>query len=42
MPESIKSNNTKYNAQANVITFEEFFQYHLDPAVKRWRARKII
>lgn len=40
-------NNTKlkiksYAKAQNVITFEEFFKHFLDPAVKRWRSRKVI
>lgn len=42
LPERIKSDNSHYNTADNVITFEGFFQYHLDPAVERWKSNKII
>ena len=31
-----------YESAPNVITFEDFFEYHLDPAMKRWKASKTI
>ncbi len=42
VPERMKSINSEYKSAENVITFEEFFKYHLDPAVGRWRAKNII
>lgn len=42
LPSAIKLKNPNYNAAANVISFEEFFEHHLDPAVARWKAKKII
>jgi hypothetical protein len=42
MPDAIKSRISHYSAADNVISFEEFFQHHLDPAIERWRARDII
>ena len=42
IPESIKNNIEYYITASNVISFEEFFQYHLDPALTRWRNRGII
>lgn len=42
VPERIKSTNSEYNKAENVITFEDFFKYHLDPSVERWKAKKII
>jgi hypothetical protein len=41
MPEGIKNRIEHYNTAQNVITFEEFFRHHLDPAVIRWRERGI-
>lgn len=40
VPENIKLR--LYLKAHNVLTFEEFFQYHLDPAVTRWKSKKII
>ncbi|MEN6385599.1 MAG: type II restriction endonuclease [Phycisphaerales bacterium] len=40
MPEKIRA--TKYPNQINVISFETFFEQHLDPAMKRWKKNKII
>lgn len=42
IPSSIKNNTEKYRDAQNVITFEEFFRYHLDPALTRWRGRGIL
>jgi hypothetical protein len=38
----LKENNAKYKQALNVITFENFFRHHLDPAMQRWREAKII
>jgi len=40
VPERIRSET--YSDQPNVISFETFFESHLDPAMKRWRKNKII
>lgn len=40
VPASIKLQH--YPAILNVITFESFFDHHLDPAVKRWTANGVI
>jgi hypothetical protein len=37
VPESIKTENSNYNDAYNVLSFEEFFEHHLDPALKRWK-----
>lgn len=37
VPESIKSENPYYQDAYNVLSFEEFFEHHLDPALKRWK-----
>jgi hypothetical protein len=42
VPQSVKMCRADYEEAANVITFEDFFKFHLDPAMKRWRARKVI
>ncbi|HEY2497434.1 MAG TPA: type II restriction endonuclease [Candidatus Angelobacter sp.] len=42
VPTNVKICRADYKEAANVITFEDFFQFHLDPAMKRWRARKVI
>ena len=39
-PERIRS--TRYPTHSNVISFETFFDQHLDPAMARWRANGII
>lgn len=39
MIESFLRETTAYREAPNVITFEEFFRHHLDPAMERWRAR---
>ncbi len=36
MPENLVSKNEHYKCSPNVITFEQFFEDHLDPAVRRW------
>lgn len=40
MPERICTEH--YSNQANVISFEHFFQHYLDPAMTRWRANGVI
>lgn len=40
MPERIRAEC--YSSQANVISFENFFQHYLDPAMTRWRANGVI
>lgn len=42
IPEGIKSKLPHYKVADNVLTFEEFFKFHLDPAVERWKSKKII
>jgi len=42
IPANIKGKVERYTSAHNVITFEEFFRYHLDPAVTRWKERGII
>jgi hypothetical protein len=37
VPESIKNDNPHYAEAYNVLSFEEFFEHHLDPALKRWK-----
>lgn len=37
VPQSIKNENTHYQNAYNVLSFEEFFEHHLDPALKRWK-----
>ena len=40
MPERIRAKC--YPIQANVLSFENFFQHYLDPAMTRWRANGVI
>lgn len=37
VPESVKSENKAYRESYNILSFEEFFEDHLDPAMKRWK-----
>lgn len=37
VPERLKRNLAKYKAAPNVITFEYFFRFYLDPAMERWK-----
>jgi hypothetical protein len=38
VPERVKKVRTSYEEAPNVISFESFFRFHLDPAMERWRA----
>lgn len=38
----LKDRHEKYRQALNVITFENFFRYHLDPAMDRWRENKVV
>jgi hypothetical protein len=38
----IKEIRPDYRTAVNVITFEHFFQFHLDPAMQRWRAAGVV
>jgi hypothetical protein len=40
VPERIKA--TAYPHAHNVITFELFFRFHLDPSMNRWQASKVV
>lgn len=42
VPARIKALRPDYQAAVNVITFEHFFQFYLDPAMQRWRAGGIV
>ena len=42
MPGNIKAEAANYTDADNVISFEEFFKHHLDPAVVRWKDKGII
>jgi len=42
VPARIKGLRPDYEAAVNVITFEHFFQFYLDPAMQRWRAAGIV
>ena len=42
LPVSLKKAILHYSEAYNVISFEEFFKNHLDPAVKRWKKAKIL
>ena len=42
VPTRIKTIRADYEAAVNVITFEHFFRFHLDPAMDRWQAANVI
>lgn len=42
VPSSLKTGNPHYNSAGNVISFEDFFEDHLDPAIKRWKKAGVI
>ena len=42
VPTRIKTVRADYEVAVNVITFEHFFQFYLDPAMQRWRAAGVI
>lgn len=42
VPKSIKNDINVYKTAHNVIPYEDFFKYHLDPAVTRWKAGRIL
>ena len=42
VPTRLKTLRPDYEAAVNVITFEHFFQFHLDPAMQRWRAAGVV
>jgi hypothetical protein len=37
VPTSLKKNVPQYTAAANVITFEDFLEDHLDPKMTKWK-----
>lgn len=40
LPENRIKNNPVYSKQTNVISYEDFFEDYLDPAVKRWQKQE--
>ncbi len=42
IPAAIINNIELYSTASNVIAFDEFFKYHLDPALTRWKDRGVI
>ena len=42
VPTRIKGLRADYKNAPNIITFEQFFRFHLDPGIERWRAEGII
>jgi hypothetical protein len=42
VPEKIKVKKDIYADAANVITFEQFFENYLDPAMRRWQHRGLV
>ena len=42
VPKRIMEANEDYQNAANVMTFEDFFKHHLDPAMKRWKSSGVI
>lgn len=41
VPKRLKHDIPTYNIALNVLSFEEFFRLHLDPAVARWKAQHV-
>jgi EcoRII C terminal len=42
VPARVKLVRTDYESAPNVLTFEKFFAFHLDPAVERWLAAGVL
>jgi len=42
VPKALKTRNSTYEASDTVISFEDFFEDHVDPAVARWRRAGVI
>ncbi len=42
VPEKIMNGNTVYSSAPNILSFEDFFTDHLDPAMARWKRAKVI
>jgi len=42
VPENIRDKIVSCKAAPNVITCEDFFRQHLDPAVRRWKENGVI
>lgn len=42
VPAALKSKIIVYKEALNVISFEDFFEDHLDPAIKRWKKAGVI
>jgi hypothetical protein len=42
VPTRIKTIRPDYEAAVNVITFEHFFKFYLDPAMERWRSAGVV
>jgi hypothetical protein len=42
VPESLKKSVPHYAKAANIISFEDFFTDHLDPAMQRWKRAGVI
>jgi hypothetical protein len=38
VPKILKDMNPIYRAESNVVSYEQFFQYHLDPQIEKWQA----
>lgn len=42
VPTRVKDSRPDYKKAPNVITFESFFQFYLDPAMTRWKAHGVL
>jgi hypothetical protein len=42
VPKTLKDDKAAYRAAPNVISFEGFFEDHLDPAITRWKKNGVI
>jgi hypothetical protein len=41
VPKRLKQGIPTYTSALNVLSFEDFFLLHLDPAVARWKAQHV-
>lgn len=41
VPKRLKQGISTYTSALNVLSFEDFFLLHLDPAVARWKAQRV-
>jgi hypothetical protein len=42
VPQRLKHKISRYRGASNVISYEDFLRFHLDPAVRRWKAHGVL